>query len=79
MQTIDIEAAEIDLLRLVDQAAAGEEIIISRAGQPVARLIALAEPLKPRVLGGLAGRIKIPEDFDAPLPDDMLALFEGRE
>ena len=80
MQTFNIHAAKTHLSRLVDQAAAGEEIIIARAGKPIARLIALdAEPAHgKRVLGALAGTWRIPADFDAPLPDDILDLFEGR-
>jgi prevent-host-death family protein len=80
MQTINIHAAKTQLSRLVDAAAAGEEIIIARAGKPVAKLVPLAiRPIKPkRVLGGLAGRLQVPADFDAPLPEDELAGFEGR-
>ena len=84
MQTIDIKGAKTQLSRLVDLAAAGEEIVITRAGKPVARLVPL-EATKPhaprsgdRVLGALAGQFTVPDDFDAPLPDDLLALFEGR-
>ncbi len=80
MQTINIHAAKTQLSRLVDKAAAGEEIIIARAGKPVARLVALATPptLRKRVLGRLAGKLAVPADFDAPLPDDVLDAFEGR-
>ena len=79
MQTVNIHAAKTHLSRLVDAAAAGEEIIIARAGKPVARLVPLAPPAaKKRVLGRLAGQFTIPDDFDAPLPDDVLAMFEGR-
>ena len=80
MQTVNIHAAKTQLSRLVDQAAAGEEIIIARAGKPVARLVPLAAPLaaQKRVLGRLAGRLTVPADFDAPLPDDVLDAFEGR-
>lgn len=76
MQMVNIHAAKTHLSRLVD--AAGEEII-ARAGKPVARLVPLAPPAtKKRVLGRLAGQFTIPDDFDAPLPDDVLAMFEGR-
>jgi prevent-host-death family protein len=66
--------------RLVDAAAAGEEILIARAGKPVARLVALqdAQARPRRRLGLLAGKVSIPADFDAPLPEDILASFEGR-
>ncbi len=79
MQIVNIHAAKTHFSRLVDAAAAGEEIVIARAGKPVARLVPLAEAKKPdRVLGTLAGKLNISDDFDAPLPDDVLALFEGR-
>lgn len=80
MQTVNIHAAKTQLSRLVDQAATGEEIIIARAGKPVARLVPLAPPPaeRKRVLGRLAGRVTVPADFDAPLPDDVLDAFEGR-
>ncbi len=79
MIVMNMHAAKTHLSRLVDQAAAGEEIIIARAGKPVARLVPLeTRTVKPqRVLGILAGEFTIPEDFDAPLPDDILDLFEG--
>lgn len=79
MTTVNIHAAKTHFSRLVDQAAAGEEIVIAKAGKPVARLVPLAPAKKPdRVLGRLAGKLNISDDFDAPLPDDLLVLFEGR-
>ena len=80
MRTVNIHVAKTQLSRLVDQAAAGEEVIIARAGKPVARLMPLAAPpaSQRRVLGRLAGQISVPADFDAPLPDDILDAFEGR-
>ena len=79
MQPVNIHAAKTQLSRLVDQAAAGEEIVIARAGKPVARLVPLASATAgERVLGALAGYGKMPDDFDAPLPDDLLDLFEGK-
>jgi prevent-host-death family protein len=80
MQTVNIHAAKTQLSRLVDQAAAGEEIIIARAGKPVARLVPLATlpTAQKRVLGRLAGQLAVPADFDAPLPNDVLDAFEGR-
>ena len=78
MEVVNIHAAKTHLSRLVDQVVAGEEIVIARAGRPVARLVPLA-PAKPkRVLGLLAGTLTVPDDFDRPLPDDLLDLFEGR-
>jgi antitoxin (DNA-binding transcriptional repressor) of toxin-antitoxin stability system len=73
---VNIHAVKTRFSRLVDAA----EIVISRAGKPVAKLVPLAPvPAKPaRALGALAGRLLIPADFDAPLPEDELARFEGR-
>ena len=78
MPTINIHAAKTHLSRLVDEAASGTEIVIARAGKPVARLVPLAEDTaKPRRrLGQLTGKISVSADVDAPLPDDILAGFE---
>ena len=79
MRTVNIHAAKTHLSCLVDATAAGEEIIIARAGTPVARLVPLAAPKKPdREFETLEGKLNIPDDFAASLPDDVLALFEGR-
>ena len=79
MQTVNIHAAKTHFSRLVDSASAGEEILIARAGRPVARLVPLSgsPSSSRRQLGCLAGQGVIPADFDAPLPEDMLAAFEG--
>jgi prevent-host-death family protein len=73
---INLYAAKTHLSRLIDQVNAGEEIVITRHGRPIARLVP-AETAKPRKLGTLKGKIWMSEDFDAPLPDDMLELFEN--
>ena len=80
MQTVNIHAAKTNLSRLIDAAEAGEDIVIARAGKPVARLVSLTTAPHPakRVLGRMAGQMRVSEDFDAPLPDDLLAAFEGR-
>ncbi len=79
MTIVNLHAAKTHFSRLVDQAAAGEEIIIAKAGQPVAKLTPLTRTTREkRRLGLLAGRAVIPPDFDAPLPDDVIAAFEGR-
>ena len=78
MRTVNIHAAKTHLSRLVEDAAGGEEIIIAKAGKPLARLCPLKGQLHKRKLGGLEGKLRIPEDFDAPLPDDLLDAFEGR-
>ncbi|WP_233830218.1 type II toxin-antitoxin system Phd/YefM family antitoxin [Paraburkholderia sp. ZP32-5] len=78
MQTINIHQAKTQFSRLVDAAANGEEIVIAKAGKPAARLVPM-EPVKVvRRFGGMKGKVRIAADFDAPLPDDVIALFEGR-
>lgn len=69
---INIHEAKTHLSRLVEQASAGEEIIIAKAGKPMARLVPLAATVKPKKLGLLRGKIGIATDFDAPLPADFL-------
>jgi prevent-host-death family protein len=79
MQTVNIHPADTHLSQLVDAAAAGEDIVLARDGKPLARLVAMEATRQPRQLGTLAGRLgQIPDDFDAPLPDDLLDAFEGR-
>lgn len=77
MKSVNIHAAKSQLSRLVDEAAAGEEIVIARAGKPVARLVSL-RPTGPRRTPGLMrGRLRIARDFDAPLPATLLDSFYG--
>jgi prevent-host-death family protein len=77
---VNVHAAKTHFSRLVDEAASGAEIIIAKAGKPVAKLVPLTPPeAKPkRRLGLLEGVAVIPPDFDAPLPDEVLDAFEGR-
>lgn len=74
---INIADAKARLPELVERAARGQEIIISRNGEPRARLVPLA-PTKPRVPGHGAGQWQIADDFNEPLPADLLAAFDGR-
>jgi prevent-host-death family protein len=71
--------AKSTLSRLVDRAAAGEEIIIAKAGKPKAKLTALSQPTRRRKPGGWKGRMSIARNFDAPLPDELRKAFEGQE
>ncbi len=75
MTTVNIHEAKTYLSRFVDQAAAGEEIIIARAGKPVARLVPLEAAPQQRKLGWFKGRLNVSEEFDAPLPEEALAGF----
>ncbi len=78
METINVHAAKTQLSRLLDAAAAGEEVVIAKAGKPVARLVPIGRAKLRRRLGTLAGQFQVPDDFDAPLPEEILAGFEGR-
>ena len=71
-KTINIPEAKTHLSRLVDEAAAGAEIIIAKAGKPMARLAPLSSPARKKRLGLLKGKIKVSDDFNAPLDDDTL-------
>lgn len=75
---VNIHEAKTHLSQLIERVEAGEEVVIARAGSPVARLIAVDTRPPRRVLGALAGRVGIPEDFNAPLPEDLIDAFEGR-
>jgi prevent-host-death family protein len=70
--------AKTSLSRLVDRAASGEEIILSKAGKPLAKLVPFQRSARPRQPGGWEGRVRISEDFDAPLPPEIQDAFEGR-
>ncbi|MES2176322.1 MAG: type II toxin-antitoxin system Phd/YefM family antitoxin [Gemmatimonadota bacterium] len=74
---MNIYDAKTHLSELVDRAAAGEEIIIAKAGVPVARLVPLRALHENRAPGRWAGKVTIADDFDAPLSGDILAAFEG--
>jgi prevent-host-death family protein len=78
MATVNVHAAKTHFSALLDRVAAGEEIVIAKAGKPVARLTGLTtDQRRKRKLGALAGRMTIPPDFDAPLPDAVLDSFES--
>ena len=75
MKSVNIHEAKTHLSRLLAEVEKGEEIVISRAGKPIAKLAPLDAPR--RSLGMDRGAFVIPDDFDAPLPDDILADFES--
>ena len=76
---VNIHEAKTHLSRLLQRVAAGEEVTIARAGVPVARLVAAEPPKKVRPLGFAHGQVWVADDFDAPLPDDLLREFYGGE
>src|SRR5882672_2176988 len=77
MKILNVQAAKTHLSRLLEEAVAGEDIVIAKAGRPYVRLSPCQSDRTPRVLGGWEGRAWIAEDFDAP-NEELLRLFEGR-
>jgi prevent-host-death family protein len=75
-ESVNVYEAKTHLSQLLDRAAAGEEIIIARAGRPVARLVALADSPGQRVPGRWCGQVSISDDFD-DLPPEIEAAFRG--
>ena len=78
MDTVNVHEAKTHLSRLLDRAQKGEEIVIAKAGRPVARLGPLVRGGTKRRLGLLDGKFRIPDDFNRPLPDAVIAAFESR-
>lgn len=75
---IPMHQAKSTLSQLVQRAAAGETVLIGPNGRAIAKLTALNAPAAPkRRLGFMKGQLVVPDDFDAPLPDEVLADFEG--
>jgi prevent-host-death family protein len=77
MKLVNLHAAKTHLSRLVDDAATGQDVVIAKAGKPMVRLVPV-RPAKRTGFGDLKGRIAIAEDFDAPLPDDVLRAFGAK-
>ena len=75
MVVVNIHEAKTHLSRLLERAAAGEEIIIAKNGKPVARLTPVGHGGSRRTLGSMRGQIQIADDFDAPLPPEILETF----
>jgi prevent-host-death family protein len=78
MSTVNIHAAKTNLSRLIEEVVEGEEVVIAKAGRPVARLVPIGKAPGKRTLGILKGKLRVPHDFDAPLPAEVIAAFEGR-
>ena len=77
MSTVNIHEAKTQFSKLIARVEAGEEVIIARDGTPVARLLAVRRQHPKRVPGRDRGLYSAPEDFDAPLPEEILARFES--
>jgi prevent-host-death family protein len=78
METVNIYDAKTRLSQLVDKAASGEDVVVSRNGKALVRITVLSQPKRQIKFGVLKGKVRIAADFDAPLPDEILAAFEGR-
>ena len=77
VMTVSVREAKTHLSRLLQRIAAGEDVIITRSGQPVARLVPIDET-RP-MFGVDEGRFVVPDDFDQPFDDELLRAFEGRD
>jgi len=78
MKQINVHQAKSQLSRYLEEVEAGGEVVIARAGRPIAKLTPLRGKGRRRKLGLLDGRFRIPDDFDAPLADEVVRSFEGR-
>jgi prevent-host-death family protein len=76
IHSYNVHEAKTHLSNLLERVAAGEEVVIAKAGVPVARLVPVLVPPEQRPLGTEQGRVFIADDFDAPLPPDLLDSFE---
>lgn len=74
---VNVYEAKTQLSRLLERVAAGEEIVIGKAGRPVAVLVPYREQVEPRRLGAWRGRVRISDDFDEDLPAELAAAFRG--
>lgn len=77
METINIHEAKTHLSRIVEQVAAGRDVLIAKAGKPMVKMVPIATGKTVIRFGVLKGTIRVPEDFDAPLPENVLANFGG--
>lgn len=79
VEQVNIHDAKTHLSRLVEDVARGAQVVIAKAGKPMARLVPIAPARRVRQPGFLKGKIKIADDFDSALPADVLDAFEGRK
>ena len=75
MTTVNIHHAKTHFSKLIARVQQGEEVVISKAGKPVARLVPESDAPKPRQPGSARGLLHVHDDFDSPLPDDLMAAF----
>jgi len=75
---VNIHEAKTNLSRIVDEVAAGAEVVIAKAGKPMARLIPINAQVRAKHLGLLKGKIRVPDNFNEPLDEKVLTEFERR-
>lgn len=78
MQIINIHDAKTQFSKLIEAVGLGQKIMIAKAGKPAAMLVPVPDQKPARRPGAMKGKIRMADDFDAPLPDDVQAAFEGR-
>jgi prevent-host-death family protein len=78
MESVNIYDAKTRLSQLVDKAASGEDVVVSRNGKPLVRITRLDDRKRSIKFGVLKGKLTVPQDFDVPLPDEVLRGFQGR-
>lgn len=74
---VNMHEAKTHFSKLIERVRRGEEIIVAKAGKPVAKLLPIAQGAQVRVPGSARGKLTMADDFEAPLPDDILGSFEG--
>ncbi len=72
---VNIHHAKTHFSKLLEKVQLGEEIVIAKAGTPVAKLVPIHSKPEPRILGSAKGMFRMPEDFDAPLPPEVEDSF----
>ena len=77
MHQVTVHEAKTHLSRLLREVVEGEDVVITRSGRPVARLVPIER--KSPMFGVDEGRFVVPDDFDEPLDEDLLRAFEGRD
>ena len=73
---VTVHAAKTNLSRLIEQACAGEEVIIARGSKPVVKLVPITQAVPQRVFGALKGKLQVPDTFFDPLPPDEIGRWE---
>jgi len=75
VDSVNVHEAKTHFSKLLERVSRGEEVIISKAGRPVAKLVPLGSGVARRVPGSASGRVRIGPDFDEPLPEDIQSWF----